>query len=137
VKLIEIVKKVESGLVSVLLVMTMAVLCLATLDLGWHIVKDVLTPPILILDVEELLRIFGMVLLVLIGVELLETVCGFHEERVVRVETVLLVAMIAVARKLIVTDRAQLSSYSLMDVAAIIIALAGAYYLLKRAENLK
>lgn len=47
------------------------VLLLATVDLGWLIVQDILSSPMFLLEVEELLDIFGFFLLVLIGIELL------------------------------------------------------------------
>ena len=60
-----------------LLVMLALVVLLATIDLSWIILKGVLTPPVFLLDVEELLELFGAFLLVLIGVELLGTIKTF------------------------------------------------------------
>jgi hypothetical protein len=40
---------------------------LATLDLAWIVVQDVITPPMFVLEVSELLDIFGLFMLVLIG----------------------------------------------------------------------
>ena len=67
-------EKVERVVVVSLLIMMALVVCLSTVELGWFIIKDVITPPIFLLEIDELLDIFGMFLLVLIGVELLETV---------------------------------------------------------------
>lgn len=50
------------------------VVALATIELGWIIVKDIITPPIFLLDSNELLDIFGLFLLVLVGIELLDTI---------------------------------------------------------------
>ena len=57
-----------------LLAMLAIVVLMATVDLGWIILKDVLTPPLFLLDVDELLELFGAFLLVMIGLKLLDTV---------------------------------------------------------------
>ena len=67
----EILKKFERIVVLVLIGLMMVVVTLATIELGWIIIKDIITPPIILLEIEELLEIFGFFLLVLIGVELL------------------------------------------------------------------
>jgi uncharacterized membrane protein (DUF373 family) len=94
---------------------------------------DIVTPPILILDTNELLDLFGMFLLVLIGLELLETIYSFHEKRVIRAEIILVVALIALARKIIILDETKLSSLTFLDIGILMLALAGAYFLLKLA----
>jgi hypothetical protein len=43
------------------------VLGLATLDLAWLIVKDIVTPPLFLLSIDELLEIFGLFMLVLLN----------------------------------------------------------------------
>lgn len=125
-------EKVERVIVLSLLVMMVAVVFLSTVDLGWLIIKDIITPPVFLLDINELLDIFGMFLLVLIGVELLETVKMYLTKKTVHVEVVFTVAMIAVARKVIILDVKELSSLTLMAIGVIIIALSAGYYLLTR-----
>jgi len=128
-------EKIERVIVLSLLVMMVAVVLLSTVDLGWTIVKDIITPPLFLLDVDELLDVFGMFLLVLIGVELLETVKMYLTKKTVHVEVVFTVAMIAIARKVIILDVKELPSLTLMGIGVIIIALSAGYYLLTRKPN--
>lgn len=123
---------VERIIVTALIVMMTVVLLLTTVDLGWLLIQDILTAPILLLDVEELLDIFGFFLLVLIGVELLETIKAYFDDHVVHVEVVLEVAMIAIARKVITLEAKDLPSLTLLGISAIILALAVAFYFVKR-----
>jgi uncharacterized membrane protein (DUF373 family) len=74
-------------------------------------------------------------MMILIGLELIETIKVYLVEEMVHVEVILLVAIIAVARKVIVLDVKLLPPLSLIGVAAIILALSGGYFLLKRALN--
>jgi len=114
-----------------LIIMMAVVILLATIELGWIIINDIITPPVLLLDINEMLDIFGLFLLVLIGIELLETIKAYLSQRVIRVEVVIIVALIAIARKVIILDIKELSSLTLIGIAAIILALSAGYYLLK------
>jgi uncharacterized membrane protein (DUF373 family) len=109
------------------------VLILATLDLLWTIVTTLTAPPYLIVTLETLLDFFGMFLLVLVGLELLDTIKAYVQEHVVHAEIVLLAAMIAVARKVIALEIKELPPSIPFGIAALVLALAAAYYLLKRA----
>jgi len=122
-------------MVSALMIMMAVVLGLATLDLGWLIVKDVITTPYLLLDISELLDIFGLFMLVLIGIELLETIMKTYlMDGTPHFEVVLSVAIIAIARKVIILDVKEVESLSLFGIAAIVIALTAGYYLMKRSQ---
>jgi uncharacterized membrane protein (DUF373 family) len=124
-------EKIERVIVLSLLFMMVSVVFLSTVELGWLIIKDIITPPVFLLDINELLDVFGMFLLVLIGVELLETVKMYLNKKTVHVEVVFTVAMIAIARKVIILDVKELSSLTLLGIGAIIVALSIGYYLLK------
>jgi len=130
--MVEFLKKFERGIVHILIVMMMLVLLLATVELGWIIVRDIVTPPVILLEIGELLEIFGFFLLVLIGVELLETIKAYLVEQVIHVEIVLEVALIAIARKVIILDLEKYSELTLVGIAALILSIAAAVYAVKR-----
>ena len=129
-------KRFEKIIVYALLIMMALTIFLATIDLGWILVKDIFSPPLFLVSVNELLEIFGMFLLVLIGIELLETVKTYSAESKVHLEVVFMVAMIAVARKVIILDLKEVSNLTLMGLAAVILALSVGYYLIKRNPKL-
>ncbi len=79
--MIKNIEKFERVINITLLFMLALVVLLATIDLGWIIVKDILTPTVIPLEVEELLELFGVVLLVMIGIELLNTVNIYITEK--------------------------------------------------------
>ena len=127
--------KFERAITHTLLVLMAGVVLLATIELAWILVKDVLTPPYFLLDVHELLELFGLFLLVLIGIELLHSVKTYIVRREFHLETVLTVAMIAVARKIIVLDPKELPEGALLGIAALVIALALGYYVMRRSRR--
>ena len=130
-----ILKRFEKLMVQALMVMMAIVLAFATIDLGWLIVKDLLESPIFLLSVEQLLDIFGLFMLVLIGIELLETIMKTYvTQEQPHYEVVLSVAIIAIARKVIILDLKQVDSLSLIGIASIIVALTAGYFLMKRSQ---
>ena len=125
-------KRFEYVIVLSLIIMMVVVVVLTTVELGWIIVRDIITPPIILLEIDELLEIFGFFLLVLIGIELLETIKAYLITHVVHVEIVLEVALIAIARKVIILDINKYESLTLVGVAALISAVALAFFVIKR-----
>ena len=125
-------KKFERIIVIALIMMMAFVILLATIELGWLIIKDMITPPYVLLEIHELLDIFGLFLLVLLGIELISTLRTYLTENEVHVEVVFVVALIAIARKVIILDVKELSSLTLVGIASIIIALSLGYFFIKK-----
>ena len=131
-------KKFERIIVIALLGMMALVVLLGTMELAVIILDQMLQPPrFILLGMSELLAIFNFFLLVLIGLELIEVIKVYLVDEQVHVEVIFLVAIIAVARKIIVLDVKELDPLVSLGMAAIIVSLAGGYYLLKRGLNVK
>ena len=130
------IKSFEKIIIRVLVVLMAFVLLLSTVELAWVIIKDIITPPILLLEIDELLEIFGLFMLVLIGIELLETIAKtYMAESVDHAQIVMAVAIIAIARKVIILDVKDLSGLALLGIAAIILALSIGYYLIRKKDD--
>ena len=132
--MMEYLKKFQNMILIVLTWLMGLVVLLATLELIYVISIDIVNPPIPLLGIDQLLEIFGYFLLVLIGIELLETFKIYIEENVINVQVVLLVAMIAIARKVIILDMKTLPGTTLVGIGAIIVALSVGYYLVKKSQ---
>jgi uncharacterized membrane protein (DUF373 family) len=130
--MLRLINRFERWIVIALTVMMGFTILLATIELAWLIIKDVITPPIILLEINELLDIFGLFLLVLLGIELISTLKAYLTENEIHVEVVFAVALIAVGRKVIILDVEKISSLSLMGIASIIISLSIGYFLVKR-----
>lgn len=125
-------KRFEHLIIMGLIAMMVIVVTLATVELAWIIIQDIMTPPIFLLDIEQLMDIFGFFLLVIIGIELLETIKAYLVTNVVHVEIVLEVALIAIARKVIILDHGKYSPVTLIGIAALISAVSLAFFVIKR-----
>lgn len=133
---IKVIQRFEGIALQVLMVMMAIVLTATIVDLAWLLWVDFSKPPYFILSVDELLELFGQFLLVLIGLELLETVLKtYATPHQPHFEVVINVAIIAVARKIIILDIKKEAPLSLIGLAAIVLGLACAYYLMKRGQR--
>ncbi|MBJ7901597.1 MAG: hypothetical protein GC158_17145 [Cyanobacteria bacterium RI_101] len=78
-----------------------------------------------------LVEIFGLFLNVLIALELLENITGYLRKNVVQIELVVITAVIAVARKIIIFDFNKYHSLELASLGFAILALSFSYWLVK------
>ena len=129
------IEKFERVIINTLLILMASVVVLSTIELAWILVMDVLTPPVFLLEIREMLEIFGLFLLVLIGIELLHSIKIYIVHREFHLETVLTVAMIAVARKIIVLEPKELPEGAILGIATLVLALALGYYVMRRSRK--
>ena len=134
--MLEIFERFEKAIVHVLLILMMIALVLATIELGIILYQEIMKPPVYILNLENMLEVFGFFLMVLIGLELLETIKAYLHTDQFHLEIVFIVAMIAIARKIIILDYKTITDTMLLGMSAAIIALSAGYYFVKRARDL-
>jgi uncharacterized membrane protein (DUF373 family) len=127
--------RIQRFTVMVLAGMLVIVVVLSTAHLGRLIGEEIWKPPRLLIPVQGLIEIFGYFLLVLIGVELLETLRAYLKKDVIHVRVVLEVALIAMARKAIIAEPAAVPGLTLFGVAALILALGIAFYFERQTQG--
>jgi len=131
-------KNFEKTIIYILIGMMVIVVLISTIELGALIIKDIFSPPKLWLGIDQLFEIFGFFLILLIGVELLETIKAYLIENVIHSEIVLEVALIAISRKVIILDIKDYDPLTIVGLACLIFAIAISYFLIKRCRiNLK
>jgi uncharacterized membrane protein (DUF373 family) len=129
--------RLENIILATLQALLLAAVAVATILLCFLFVRGLIVtvPHTTSVDVlhEVLDRTFGGVLIVFLGLELLETFKVYYQEREIRVEAVMVVAIIAVGRQIIEVDLEHTSGPVLLGIAALLIALASGYFLIKRS----
>lgn len=132
----KLIERAEKTIVTGLLVLMLIVVVAGSIELIYVVFEAMAEPPrFLLLDINELLRIFGFFLLVLIGLELLATIRMYAVDNKVHVELVMVVALIAVSRKIIVLDYAKTDAITILGIASLIISLSAGYYMMKRSHT--
>lgn len=133
--LLEKLKNFERVIIYTLIILMVFVVAISTIRLGWKIIEELMKPPFLLLNVDQLFVVFGFFLMILIGLELLESLRAYITEAQIHVEVIFTIALIAVARKVITLDMTKLSSDFLLGIAAVLFSLSVGYYLIKRAHG--
>jgi uncharacterized membrane protein (DUF373 family) len=140
-RLIVMAEKVKRIVAGVLMVLMFIVLAIVVAELLWIPLTMVL-PMLpggadqLILSEARMLEIFGVFLSVLIALELIETVEVYFKENEVHAEIVILVALIALARKVVLIDLHAYEPLTIVGMAALFIGLAAAYVAIRWVKNL-
>ncbi len=136
--MIQHLKQFERFIVAALIFMMAVVILLSVGELAWILVQDVISPPVLILEIDELLELFGFFLLVLIGLELLETIKNYYTEGKIELTVIFTVALIALARKIIILEPDKYDPVTLVGLGIMILALVCGYWVtvtLRRSEK--
>ncbi len=119
-----IFEKVGRYIAIALLGLMGVVVIAAIVELAYEIVTGLIQPPGFFLGVTELLETFGLFLMVLIGLELLASIRMYIHDETIHVEFVMVVALIAVSRKIIVLYYEKTDAITVLGIAALIIALS-------------
>jgi uncharacterized membrane protein (DUF373 family) len=125
----------EKIVIIILVIMMILVLIVSLVQLGYTIFDYMSGEPFHLLNDKVMMGLFGSILMVLIGIELLDTVKMYLKEDVVRVEIIILVAIIALAKKIIVMDFKSYDYMGMLGLAALLTTLAVAYYLIKHSDH--
>ncbi|MFZ0004955.1 MAG: phosphate-starvation-inducible PsiE family protein [Methanoregula sp.] len=128
-----ILKKYETAVYLVLITLFAIIVAFSIGELIYILYNSLFVNSPFLLENNELLGLFGYFLLVLIGVELLATVAAYVNEKVIRVEVVILIAIIAIARNVILLDPTAMEPLNMFGISAIIFALCSGYFFLKKA----
>jgi uncharacterized membrane protein (DUF373 family) len=128
------IKYVERLIIWGILIVMSVILVLAFIDIVYEIFKEIMAEPIFIIDSSGLMGLFSLFLVLLIGLELLETVKAYLKEDIVHVEFIILVAIIAISRKAIVWDFKKYTTEELISLAIMTVALGVTYFLVKKAD---
>jgi uncharacterized membrane protein (DUF373 family) len=124
-------QKFEHAVILVLTGLIAVVIVLAVWHLALKIAFNILTDTFDPTDYEVFQAVFGMIFTVLIALEFKRSLLVVAERRnsVVQVRTVILIALLAIVRKLLILDIAATDALHLFALAAAVLALGIVYWL--------
>jgi len=130
----------ERFIVLILLFLLGIIILISTFELVVSIVLQIVNhnmeDGLMFLQMQELLELFSFILLIVIGLELFETIKYYLSKHLIQADFILLVALTAIARKVIVLDYSKTDNGLILGIAATILALSIGYYLIKRADRI-
>ena len=135
----KVLKGFELVITSALMVLIAIMVVMGTIALAMLMLRNASARMGDVTDAEALQQVmqrgFGGALVVLLGLELMETLKQYTAEHHVRVEVVFLVGLIAVGRHVIQVDYGRAGAGELFGMAAVILALAIGYFLVRRSSQ--
>ena len=126
--------KVEKYIAVALLGLMAIIVVSATVEVAYVVATNIYKPPGFFIGVEDLFQIFGLFLMVLIGLELMTSIREYLRDSRIHAELMLLVAMTAVTRKVVILDASAIDPMMMFGIGFMIIALAVGYYLVRRSS---
>lgn len=84
---------------------------------------------------RALIDVFGLFLNVLIALEILENITAYLRKHVVQAELVIVTALIAVSRKMIILDFDKTKGLELIGLAIAVFCLSISYWIIRRMNN--
>jgi uncharacterized membrane protein (DUF373 family) len=135
----EILKKFERVAVIAVGLLLVVAVAVSIVVLYVLFINGVRTNLVAINSVAEmqsaLQRTFAGVLLVMMGLELIETLKTYFAEHHVRIEVILIVAMIAVGRHIVQIDLEHTSAPAFLGIAGLMVGLGVSYFLVRRTHS--
>src|SRR5712671_4700673 len=126
-------EKFEHAVVLLLTAIIAVVIAFAVWNLVLKIAQSIWTSAFDPTDYVVFQALFGMIFTVIIALEFKRSLLVMAERRqsVVQVRTVILIALLAIVRKLLILDLASTDAAQLFALATAILALGGVYWLVR------
>ncbi|HRF44486.1 MAG TPA: phosphate-starvation-inducible PsiE family protein [Candidatus Competibacteraceae bacterium] len=118
--------------VRILAVLMTLVIMWSVADVAWVLSQRVMIPPVGLLNVNDILALFGTFMATLIAIEIFLNIVLYLRDDVLHVKLVLATALMAIARKVIVLDYKVLEPEYIWATAAVIFALSIGYWLVAK-----
>lgn len=128
--------QVEKYISYTLLGLMAIIVASATLEVVYVIVTDIFRPPGYFIGVEDLFDLFGLFLMVLIGLELMTSIRMYVKDHTIHAELMLLVAITAITRKIVIIDAKQIEPMIMFAIGFVILSLTAGYYLMRKAGRM-
>lgn len=100
-------------------------------DVMYVLYERLKTPPFMLLDVEDILQVFGAFMAVLIAIEIFINIRLYLGSNVIPVQLVIATALMAIARKVIVLDLSLVSAEQIVGIGITALALGICYWLVR------
>lgn len=115
--------------IRVLAVLMMLVILWCIADVVLVLYEKLSTPPIMLLELNDIFVVFAAFLAVLIAIEIFANITLYLRDDVIHVKLVVATALMAIARKVIVLDTETLTPELLYGIGVVVLALGITYWL--------
>ena len=130
-------ERFEQGVALILTGLIAIIIVVALVELSKEVLKTVVAGTMNPLDHRLFQTLFGQILTLLIALEFKHSILKVvaRKESIIQVKTVLLIGMLAISRKFMILDLDQVQADTIFALAAAVVALAIAYWLIRKRDS--
>ena len=129
---IEILHRIIRFAVKILALLMVLVIVWGIGDVIYVLYQRIISPPFLLLSINDLLATFGSFLAVLIAIEIFINISMYLKTDVIPVRLVVATALMAISRKVIIFDFEKITPPFILGTAAVVLALGVTYWLISK-----
>lgn len=118
--------------VRALAILMVLVIVMGVVDVGWTLYQRLISPPVYILTIPDMLATFGAFMAVLIAIEIFTNITIYLREDIIHVKIVMATALMAIARKVIILDLNKIEPAYLWGIASVVFSISIGYWLVVR-----
>jgi len=132
-------KQISKYIIYALMFILVISMLLGTIDLFVLFIKKIVdpTPYPLLIDIEELYAIFSFLLIIVVGYELFKSMYLILKVDLIPVKSILKIAAIALANKVITLNLKEIEINELFGLAALIVCIGVAYFFFHKDAEVK
>ena len=121
--------------IRMLAVLMTLVIVWGVIDVIYIIYVRLITPPVYLLNINDIFATFGAFMAVLIAIEIFANITMYLERNIIHLKLVVATALMAAARKVIVMDFKELDAIYIFALALVNGALGVTYWLITRDNS--
>ncbi|MCF6186228.1 MAG: phosphate-starvation-inducible PsiE family protein [Desulfobulbaceae bacterium] len=127
--LIQILRTVVRIAIRMLAVLMTIVILWGVADVVMVLYQELMTPPVMMLTISDILTLFGAFMAVLIAIEILINIIIYLRDDVIHLKIVMATALMAISRKVIIMDFTSISAEYVFAVASVVLSMSVGYWL--------
>ncbi len=127
--LIQILRTVVRIAIRMLAVLMTIVILWGVADVVMVLYQELMTPPVMMLTISDILTLFGAFMAVLIAIEILINIIIYLRDDVIHLKIVMATALMAISRKVIIMDFTIISAEYVFAVASVALSMSVGYWL--------
>jgi len=121
--------------VKMLAILMVFVIMWGVVDVCYVLYNSLSSPPLFLLNVGDIFKVFGAFMVVLIAIEIFINIRLYLGSSTLPIKLVIATALMAIARKVIILDLDNTSPQYIFAIAAVVLALGVAYWLIGKTKE--
>lgn len=130
--LIGVLHKIIRIAIKALAILMVLIIIWGVADVVFVVYQKLMESPKFLLDVNDIFAVFGAFMVVLIAVEIFVNIRLYLGSNVLPIQLVIATALMAIARKVIILDFADVTPDYIFGIAAVVLALGISYWLVAK-----